>query len=182
MSLNHDIYSLCVIVKSDQEGKYQSGGVKMRLDLCRLIICGSSCSSSCILLRSGNLFVVQWDKVRLKDREAEGPFTFQAALHRNGTIVFNYREVSRVVYRVVFFIILSVHFKARGNYSEVACQVWPSVVFRSPYRWRKWIQPSIQWKWDCLMLSWRTSRLHSPQVSSPKEVSWLLRPLKDWFS
>lgn len=46
------------------------------------------------LLRSGNLFVVQWDKVRLKDREAEGPFTFQAALHKNGTIVFNYRDVS----------------------------------------------------------------------------------------
>uniref|UniRef100_A0AAQ5ZAG0 PSI domain-containing protein n=1 Tax=Amphiprion ocellaris TaxID=80972 RepID=A0AAQ5ZAG0_AMPOC len=42
---------------------------------------------------NGNLFVVQWDKVRLKDREAEGPFTFQAALHKNGTIVFNYREV-----------------------------------------------------------------------------------------
>lgn len=38
--------------------------------------------------------MVQWDKVRLKDREAEGAFTFQAALHRNGTIVFNYRDVS----------------------------------------------------------------------------------------
>lgn len=42
---------------------------------------------------NGNLFVVQWDKVRLKDREAEGTFTFQTALHRNGTIVFNYRDV-----------------------------------------------------------------------------------------
>lgn len=50
--------------------------------------------SLCFLLCSGNLFVVQWDKVRLKDREAEGPFTFQAALHRNGVIVFNYRDVS----------------------------------------------------------------------------------------
>lgn len=50
--------------------------------------------ASVCLLRSGNLFVVQWDKVRLKDREAEGPFTFQAALHKNGTIVFNYRDVS----------------------------------------------------------------------------------------
>lgn len=49
--------------------------------------------ASVCLLRSGNLFVVQWDKVRLKDREAEGPFTFQAALHKNGTIVFNYRDV-----------------------------------------------------------------------------------------
>ncbi|KAM6898902.1 plexin domain-containing protein 1-like isoform 1-T1 [Lycodopsis pacificus] len=42
---------------------------------------------------NGNLFVVQWDKVHLKDREAEGPFTFQAVLGRNGTIVFNYRDV-----------------------------------------------------------------------------------------
>lgn len=44
--------------------------------------------------RSGNLFVVQWDNVHLKDREADGPFTFQAVLDRNGTIVFNYRDVS----------------------------------------------------------------------------------------
>lgn len=42
---------------------------------------------------NGNLFVVQWDKVRLKDRESEGAFTFQTVLHKNGTIVFNYREI-----------------------------------------------------------------------------------------
>ncbi|XP_008312356.1 plexin domain-containing protein 1-like isoform X2 [Cynoglossus semilaevis] len=42
---------------------------------------------------NGNLFVVQWDNVRLKDREAEGAFTFQAALHQNGTITFGYRDV-----------------------------------------------------------------------------------------
>ncbi|XP_054455107.1 plexin domain-containing protein 1-like isoform X2 [Anoplopoma fimbria] len=42
---------------------------------------------------NGNLFVVQWDKVQLKDREAEGAFTFQAVLDKNGTIVFNYREI-----------------------------------------------------------------------------------------
>lgn len=52
-----------------------------------------SLTGLCVSLCSGNLFVVQWDKVRLKDREAEGAFTFQAALHRNGTIVFNYRDV-----------------------------------------------------------------------------------------
>lgn len=39
------------------------------------------------------MFVVQWDKVHLKDREDEGPFTFQAVLHKNGTIVFNYKDV-----------------------------------------------------------------------------------------
>lgn len=42
---------------------------------------------------NGNLFVVQWDNVHLKDREADGPFTFQAVLDRNGTIVFNYRDI-----------------------------------------------------------------------------------------
>lgn len=38
--------------------------------------------------------MVQWDKVRLKDRESEGAFTFQAVLRRNGTIVFGYKDVS----------------------------------------------------------------------------------------
>ncbi|XP_040033034.1 plexin domain-containing protein 1 isoform X2 [Gasterosteus aculeatus] len=42
---------------------------------------------------NGRLFVVQWDNVRLKDREAEGSFTFQAVLDSNGTVIFNYREV-----------------------------------------------------------------------------------------
>ncbi|TNN03286.1 hypothetical protein fugu_000315 [Takifugu bimaculatus] len=44
-------------------------------------------------LDNGNLFVVQWDNVHLKDREDEGSFTFQAVLHSNGTIVFNYKDV-----------------------------------------------------------------------------------------
>lgn len=39
--------------------------------------------------------MVQWDKVHLKDREDEGSFTFQAALYRNGTIVFNYKDVRK---------------------------------------------------------------------------------------
>ncbi|KAM8837474.1 plexin domain-containing protein 1-like isoform 2-T2 [Spinachia spinachia] len=42
---------------------------------------------------NGHLFVVQWDNVRLKDREVEGSFTFQAILDRNGTVVFNYRDI-----------------------------------------------------------------------------------------
>ncbi|XP_054609505.1 plexin domain-containing protein 1-like isoform X2 [Dunckerocampus dactyliophorus] len=49
---------------------------------------------------NGNLFVVQWDNVRLKEREAEGAFTFQAALHRNGTVVFNYKEIPVSVDRI----------------------------------------------------------------------------------
>lgn len=38
--------------------------------------------------------MVQWDKVCLQGLEPDGPFTFQAALYINGTIVFNYRVVS----------------------------------------------------------------------------------------
>ncbi|XP_061563950.1 plexin domain-containing protein 1-like isoform X1 [Cololabis saira] len=49
---------------------------------------------------NGNLFVVQWDKVRLKDREDEGPFTFQAVLHVNGNIVFNYMDIPVSVERM----------------------------------------------------------------------------------
>uniref|UniRef100_H3C4V0 Plexin domain containing 1 n=1 Tax=Tetraodon nigroviridis TaxID=99883 RepID=H3C4V0_TETNG len=51
-------------------------------------------------LDNGNLFVVQWDKVHLKDREDEGSFTFQAALYRNGTIVFNYKDVPVPLVRI----------------------------------------------------------------------------------
>lgn len=43
----------------------------------------------------GDIFVVQWDKVRLKDRETEGAFTFQTVLYGNGTIVFSYKDVSQ---------------------------------------------------------------------------------------
>ncbi|KAK5602632.1 hypothetical protein CRENBAI_006606 [Crenichthys baileyi] len=50
-------------------------------------------NSTVSYMDNGTLFVVQWDKVRLKDRENEGAFTFQAALHSNGTIIFNYREI-----------------------------------------------------------------------------------------
>uniref|UniRef100_A0A3Q2CL22 Plexin domain containing 1 n=1 Tax=Cyprinodon variegatus TaxID=28743 RepID=A0A3Q2CL22_CYPVA len=50
-------------------------------------------NSTVCYMDNGTLFVVQWDKVRLKDRENEGAFTFQAALLSNGSIIFNYREV-----------------------------------------------------------------------------------------
>ncbi|XP_051928621.1 plexin domain-containing protein 1 isoform X2 [Hippocampus zosterae] len=49
---------------------------------------------------NGHLFVIQWDKVQLKDRETEGAFTFQAVLYRNGTVVFNYREIPVPVERI----------------------------------------------------------------------------------
>lgn len=44
-------------------------------------------------LPSGDVFVVQWERVRLSGKESEGAFTFQAALHKTGTITFGYREV-----------------------------------------------------------------------------------------
>ncbi|NP_001139778.1 plexin domain-containing protein 1 [Danio rerio] len=51
-------------------------------------------------LDNGDTFVVQWDKVRLKDRETEGAFTFQTVLCRNGTIVFNYKDVPLPVEKI----------------------------------------------------------------------------------
>ncbi|KAJ0001104.1 hypothetical protein NQD34_006124 [Periophthalmus magnuspinnatus] len=44
-------------------------------------------------LDNGEVFVVQWGKVRLQGREKDGAFTFQAALHKSGTISFSYREI-----------------------------------------------------------------------------------------
>ncbi|XP_057682944.1 plexin domain-containing protein 1-like isoform X2 [Corythoichthys intestinalis] len=59
-----------------------------------------SMNSTVMYSDNGHMFVVQWDKVRLKDREAEGAFTFQAILHRNGTVVFNYKEIPLPVERI----------------------------------------------------------------------------------
>ncbi|KAM9462531.1 plexin domain-containing protein 1 isoform 2-T2 [Clarias gariepinus] len=57
-------------------------------------------NSTVCYLDNGEVFVVQWDKVRLQGREAEGTFTFQAALHRNGTIVFGYKDVPLPVVKI----------------------------------------------------------------------------------
>lgn len=48
---------------------------------------------SCSALPPGTVFVVQWDKVYLQGKEDMGSFTFQAALHSTGRIVFGYKEV-----------------------------------------------------------------------------------------
>ncbi|NWZ42806.1 PLDX1 protein, partial [Brachypodius atriceps] len=44
-------------------------------------------------LDNGTVFVVQWDQVYLQGKEELGSFTFQAALHSSGRIVFGYKEV-----------------------------------------------------------------------------------------
>ncbi|CAB1341667.1 unnamed protein product [Coregonus sp. 'balchen'] len=44
-------------------------------------------------LDNGEVFVMQWEQVRLYGREAEGAYTFQAALHLTGTITFSYRDI-----------------------------------------------------------------------------------------
>lgn len=48
---------------------------------------------TCSGLPPGTVFVVQWDKVYLQGKEDMGSFTFQAALHSTGRIVFGYKEV-----------------------------------------------------------------------------------------
>ncbi|CAG5897350.1 unnamed protein product [Menidia menidia] len=44
-------------------------------------------------LDNGEVFVVQWERVRLAGKESEGAFTFQAALSKTGTITFSYRDI-----------------------------------------------------------------------------------------
>lgn len=42
---------------------------------------------------NGSMFVVEWENVYLKDRRADGNFTFQAVLHKNGDIAFVYKDL-----------------------------------------------------------------------------------------
>ncbi|XP_040011359.1 plexin domain-containing protein 1-like isoform X2 [Xiphias gladius] len=44
-------------------------------------------------LDNGEVFVVQWERVRLPGKESEGAFTFQAALYKTGTITFSYKDI-----------------------------------------------------------------------------------------
>uniref|UniRef100_A0AAQ6ANC0 Plexin domain containing 1 n=1 Tax=Amphiprion ocellaris TaxID=80972 RepID=A0AAQ6ANC0_AMPOC len=44
-------------------------------------------------LDNGEVFVIQWEQVRLSGRESVGAFTFQAALYKTGTITFSYRDI-----------------------------------------------------------------------------------------
>ncbi|CAK6961203.1 plexin domain-containing protein 1-like [Scomber scombrus] len=44
-------------------------------------------------LDNGEVFVVQWERVRLLGRESEGAFTFQTALYKTGAITFSYRDI-----------------------------------------------------------------------------------------
>uniref|UniRef100_A0A4W4DUS1 PSI domain-containing protein n=2 Tax=Electrophorus electricus TaxID=8005 RepID=A0A4W4DUS1_ELEEL len=50
-------------------------------------------NSTVIYFDNGTALVVQWDHVHLQDSFSLGSFTFQATLHRDGRIVFAYKEV-----------------------------------------------------------------------------------------
>ncbi|XP_019494426.1 PREDICTED: plexin domain-containing protein 1 isoform X3 [Hipposideros armiger] len=54
---------------------------------------GYSDNSTVAYFDNGTVFVVQWDHVYLQGWEDRGSFTFQAALHRDGRIVFGYKEI-----------------------------------------------------------------------------------------
>ncbi|XP_051014413.1 plexin domain-containing protein 1 isoform X2 [Acomys russatus] len=58
---------------------------------------GYSDNSTVAYFDNGTVFVVQWDHVYLQGREDRGSFTFQAALHRDGRIVFGYKEIPMAV-------------------------------------------------------------------------------------
>ncbi|XP_054615955.1 plexin domain-containing protein 1-like isoform X2 [Dunckerocampus dactyliophorus] len=42
---------------------------------------------------NGEVFVVQWERVRLSGQESMGAFTFQAALYKTGTVTFSYKDI-----------------------------------------------------------------------------------------
>ncbi|XP_077020671.1 plexin domain-containing protein 1 isoform X2 [Tamandua tetradactyla] len=54
---------------------------------------GYSENSTVAYFDNGTVFIVQWDRVYLQGREDRGSFTFQAALHNDGRIVFGYKEI-----------------------------------------------------------------------------------------
>jgi len=43
---------------------------------------------------NGTMFAVWWEGIHLQDQESAGPFSFQALLHIDGTIIFNYQKIS----------------------------------------------------------------------------------------
>ncbi|XP_036197127.1 plexin domain-containing protein 1 isoform X4 [Myotis myotis] len=61
---------------------------------------GYSDNSTVAYFDNGTVFVVQWDHVYLQGREDRGSFTFQAALHRDGRIVFGYKEIPMSVLEI----------------------------------------------------------------------------------
>ncbi|XP_077898218.1 plexin domain-containing protein 1 isoform X1 [Ictidomys tridecemlineatus] len=61
---------------------------------------GYSDNSTVSYFDNGTVFVVQWDHVYLQGREDRGSFTFQAALHRDGRIVFGYKEIPMSVLEI----------------------------------------------------------------------------------
>ncbi|XP_054988529.1 plexin domain-containing protein 1 isoform X2 [Sorex araneus] len=61
---------------------------------------GYSDNSTVAYFDNGTVFIVQWDHVYLHGREDRGSFTFQAALHRDGRIVFGYKEIPMSVLEI----------------------------------------------------------------------------------
>ncbi|CAG5896526.1 unnamed protein product [Menidia menidia] len=50
-------------------------------------------NSTVLYFDNGTALVVQWDHIHLQDNTSLGDFTFQAVLHRDGRIVFAYKEI-----------------------------------------------------------------------------------------
>lgn len=80
---------------ADNGGMKVCGFLLVRL-LCDCVdkLCGQSVALSVCLCYVGTALVVQWRHVPLQDNLSLGRFTFQAALHSDGRIVFAYREVT----------------------------------------------------------------------------------------
>uniref|UniRef100_A0A667Z9N3 Plexin domain containing 1 n=1 Tax=Myripristis murdjan TaxID=586833 RepID=A0A667Z9N3_9TELE len=83
-------------------------------------------------LDNGEVFVVQWDHVRLQGKESAGSFTFQAALHRTGTITFCYRDVPLSVE-----MINSAQHPVKAGLSDAFTVMTPSPQSRTIYEYHR---------------------------------------------
>uniref|UniRef100_A0A3B4A432 Uncharacterized protein n=1 Tax=Periophthalmus magnuspinnatus TaxID=409849 RepID=A0A3B4A432_9GOBI len=55
-------------------------------------------NSSVFYFDNGTALVVQWSDIHLQDNSSLGPFTFQATLHKEGRIVFAYKQVTLILF------------------------------------------------------------------------------------
>lgn len=83
-----------------------------------MVICALTLHVHGFSLCIGTALVVQWNRVHLQDSVSLGAFTFQAALHSDGRIVFAYKEVT-------FPLFSACRFHSGCHVSLISRQIFP---------------------------------------------------------
>lgn len=105
----------------------------------------------------GEVFVVQWERVRLSGMESKGAFTFQAALHKTGRITFSYQEVGHAS-ALCFSLTSSPHV-------FVILLLSCKIRFRCHWTWLS--QTIIRLKLVCLMPTWSSRQVRACNYACP---------------